>query len=405
MPNITKSYVDSLKSQASPYRKWDNKVPGFGVKVYASRKGQRAKSFVLRYSNPAGKRREITLGMYGPLTPTQARERAEQLVVAIREGADPLAEKKAKRFAAPSDVSTFQQVVDQFIERYAKPRQRTWPETKRNFEVNCADWLDRSITSITQIEAQDLVDGFLAEGHPAKARVTLAWLHTLFRWAWRRGILDENIMDRVEIHIEPKSRDRLYTDDEIKAVWQAANYMGGIEGGYIKLVLLLGVRKSELAGMKREEFDDPDNPTIWTVPHERVKIRKSATTKRVYIIPLPLLAQRIIKSLPYLDNELLFPSVKNGKSLTPGQTLMAKITKLSDVEGWTYHACRHTVSTWLENEGHSEYERGLVLNHSAYGVTAGYSHGYPTELKRELLEKWADHVAGIVQPRGVSVLA
>ncbi|MCZ6837940.1 MAG: Arm DNA-binding domain-containing protein, partial [Alphaproteobacteria bacterium] len=65
MPNITKSYVDSLKSQASPYRKWDNKVPGFGVKVYASsQKNQRTKSFVLRYSNPAGKRREITLGMY-----------------------------------------------------------------------------------------------------------------------------------------------------------------------------------------------------------------------------------------------------------------------------------------------------------------------------------------------------
>ena len=110
--------------------------------------------------------------MYGSMTPTQARERAEQLVVAIREGADPLAEKKAKRLAVPSDGATFQQVVDQFIERYAKPRQRTWPETKRNFEVNCADWLDRSITSITQIEAQDLVDGFLAEGHPAKARVT-----------------------------------------------------------------------------------------------------------------------------------------------------------------------------------------------------------------------------------------
>ncbi|MCZ6509938.1 MAG: Arm DNA-binding domain-containing protein, partial [Alphaproteobacteria bacterium] len=139
MPNITKSHVDSLKCQAAPYREWDNKVSGFGIKVYAGKqKGQCSKSFVLRYSNSAGKRREITLGMYGSMTPTQARERAEQLVVAIREGADPLAEKKAKRLAVPSDVSTFQHVVDQFIERYAKPRQRTWPETKRTFEVNCA---------------------------------------------------------------------------------------------------------------------------------------------------------------------------------------------------------------------------------------------------------------------------
>jgi hypothetical protein len=46
------------------------------------------------------------------------------------------------------------------------------------------------------------------------------------------------------------------------------------------------------------------------------------------------------------------------------------------------------VATWLEKQGHSEWERGLVLNHSDSGVTAGYSHGYPLDRKRELLEKW-----------------
>ncbi len=405
MPNITKSYVDSLKSQASPYRKWDNKVPGFGVKVYASsQKNQRTKSFVLRYSNAAGKRRAITLGIYGPMTPTQARDRAEQLVVAIREGADPLADKKARRLAVASDDSTFQQVVDQFIERYAKPRQRSWAETKRILEVNCARWLDRSIGSITQAEVQDLLDEFLAAGHPSKARVTHSWLKTFFGWAYRRGILEHSVVDRVEIHIETKVRVRTYSDDEIKSVWKAANELEGVEGGFVKLILLLGVRKSELAGMKRIEFDDPANPTVWTVPHERVKIRKSATVKRAYNVPLPPLAQRIIKSLPRFDNELLFPG-EMGKALVPGMALRRKIWKLSGVDDWGYHACRHTISTWLENEGHSEYERGLVLNHSAYGVTAGYSHGYPTELKRQLLEKWADHVAGVVQPKGVAVLS
>jgi hypothetical protein len=64
----------------------------------------------------------------------------------------------------------------------------------------------------------------------------------------------------------------------------------------------------------------------------------------------------------------------------------------------------HTVATWLQNKGHSEWEVGVVLNHAGGGVTADYSHGYPLELKRALLTKWADHVQGLVTPAGVSRL-
>jgi hypothetical protein len=57
------------------------------------------------------------------------------------------------------------------------------------------------------------------------------------------------------------------------------------------------------------------------------------------------------------------------------------------------------------NAGHSEWEVGLVLNHAGSGsVTAGYSHGYPLELKRQLLSKWADHVERLVQPQGAALL-
>jgi integrase len=53
------------------------------------------------------------------------------------------------------------------------------------------------------------------------------------------------------------------------------------------------------------------------------------------------------------------------------------------------HAMRHTVATWLQSKGHSEWEIGLVLNHAGSGVTAGYSHSYPLGRKRELLGKWS----------------
>jgi len=406
MPNITKSYVDGLKCRDAAYVKWDSKLAGFGVRVYArDPKGKCKKSFVLRYANVAGKRRMMVLGQFGAMTVTEAREKASRASNAIRDGNDPLEEKKTRRRAVLSEVATFGQVVDKYIELRARPRQRAWKQTRRVLEVNCADWLQHPIASITQTDAQDLLEGFLSKGQEGKAHVTHAWLRAIFRWAENRGVVETSIMNRVEIEIEPKVRDRVYSDDEIKSVWGAANTLDPIEGGFVKLILLLGVRKLELAGMKRKEFDDSNNPTHWTVPHERVKIRKSATKRRVYEVPLPPLAQRIIKSLPRLDDELVFPGRQGKKPLIPGTALKTKVHDSSGVKDWTYHTCRDTVATWLENEGHSEYERGLVLNHSAYGVTAGYSHGYPVELKRKLLEKWADHVADIVQPQGVAVLS
>ncbi len=76
-----------------------------------------------------------------------------------------------------------------------------------------------------------------------------------------------------------------------------------------------------------------------------------------------------------------------------------------NIADWNFHACRHTVATWLKTQGRSEYERALVLNHSESSVTAGYSHGHAGDLKRELLEQWAGHVAKIVQPEGITRLA
>ena len=188
-------------------------------------------------------------------------------------------------------------------------------------------------------------------------------------------------------------------------MWKAADRLEPLPGAFIKLVTLLGARKNEIAGMCRSEFDDPDDPKVWTVPHERTKSRKKVTVKRVYIIPLPPLAQRIIKSLPRLDSDCVFPGRFRGKTLEPGTRLKMSVQEKSGVKDWSYHASRHTLATWLQNQGHSEYERGLALNHSGGGtVTSGYSHGYPLALKRDLLEAWADHVAGLVQPEGVALL-
>ncbi len=413
MAKLTKRSIDAFRYRGGWDVRWDDEIPGFGVRVYPSGK----KSFVLSYRNARGKKRLFVLGRYGAdLTLAQARTKAIKERGGIKDGADPVAQKKAARSTGLTPETQFRDVLREFTDKYARPRQRTWKETDRTLRVNCADWLTKPIASITEADVYGLLDGFVAEGQDAKARVTLAWLRTLFRWAAKRKIVKHSVMVDIEINIERKVRKRAYTPKEVEAIWNGAAKLDPLEAGFVKLTLLLGVRKSELAGMRRSEFDDPDKPVLWTVPHERTKTRKSQKQERVYLVPLPKLAQRVIKGLPRLDDDLVFPGREPGgpkaggkkrprKPMVPETALKAKVREKSKVADWTYHACRDTITTWLQDQGHSKYERGLVLNHAEGGVTADYSHGYPVELKRELLEKWADHVAQEVQPKGAVLLS
>jgi integrase len=151
---------------------------------------------------------------------------------------------------------------------------------------------------------------------------------------------------------------------------------------------------------------------VWTTPHELTKSRKKLngrSERRVYITPLPELARRILKGLSK-DGDRVFPtlpiySTPAGRRWFDGHRLTQKLIEHGAPKDFAYHTIRHTVATWFENAGHSEWERGLMLNHSGSGsVTGGYSHGHATELKRGLLEKWAAHVESLVQPEGAVVL-
>ena len=139
-------------------------------------------------------------------------------------------------------------------------------------------------------------------------------------------------------------------------------------------------------------------------PFELTKSRKTTKKKRVYLTPLPPLAQRIVKGL-IKEEARLFPSLpvhqtEGGSATFYGVHLKELLVEAGAPKDFGFHTWRHTISTFLESAGHSEWERGLVLNHSGTGVTAGYSHGYPLELKRNLLEKWADHVEALVTAKG-----
>jgi integrase len=356
-----------------------------------------------------GQIKSQTLGRFPALSLADARRLAEQYKEAAERGVDfskSQSDLDSKVGTVPTlSTLTFGRTVDLFIENYAKPRQRTWDQTACILKGAKELWGDKPIASITKGEVYALLDDLRRRERPAMAAITLRWLKTLWRWAWKRDYVSQPIMDAVDFDHANKVRERVYSDDEIRSIWNAANKLDPEEGAYVKLLVLLAPRKSALALMRWKDVNDD----LWVTPHELTKSKKTAGKKRVYLTPLPPLAQRILKRVPRRKDGLVFPSLRthhtrSGQRYLDDSKLLRTLIRNGAPEDLHFHTLRHTLATYLQNVGHSEWEVGLILNHSSSNVTAGYSHGYPVELKKSLLLKWSSHVEELVQPEGARVL-
>ncbi len=113
MAKLTKRLIDSFRYRGGWDVRWDDEIPGFGVRLYPSGK----RSFVLSYRNARRKKRLLVLGRYGAdLTLGQARARVIKERGRITEGADPVAERKAAHSTALTPDASFRAVLVSFTD-------------------------------------------------------------------------------------------------------------------------------------------------------------------------------------------------------------------------------------------------------------------------------------------------
>ncbi len=79
------------------------------------------------------------------------------------------------------------------------------------------------MASITRQDVADLLDGIERRGSPVQANRTLARLKTLFAWAVREEIIENDPTARVEKVVKERARDRVLSDSEIALFWAACD--------------------------------------------------------------------------------------------------------------------------------------------------------------------------------------
>ena len=135
-----------------------------------------------------------------------------------------------------------------------------------------------------------ITDRIIDSGRPAAAHRVFELTKTLFNWATDRGDIEFSPFAAMRPPVSKVVRDRVLTDAEIPLVWHGADALGYAFGPLVKLLLLTGQRRSEVAGMSWGEVDLEKKE--WVIPSGRSK------SQREHSVPLSSLAMEILEALP-----------------------------------------------------------------------------------------------------------
>ncbi|MCH9050731.1 MAG: site-specific integrase [Proteobacteria bacterium] len=401
-----------------PIEMWDDLVRGLGFRVGAS--GTHTFHVMTRCN---GRQVRHVIGPYPATRLKDAREEAGEIIRAARKGIDPREEKRrARREAERARRDTFSAIVEEFIEKYAKPRNRRWAETDRILKVNVIpEWGTRPIEQIARRDVIELLEKIGKERGGYMSNRTLATVRRLFAWCLERDVVETSPAANVRPIAKEVSRDRVLSDAELRAFWKAADVIDAPWASYFKVLALTAQRRSEVATMHWQDLSlDGDDPK-WTIPRELVK------ADRLHSVPLALEVVGILEDLPRYDDE----NAPRGKKLgvycfttTSGERSVGGLSKpKADLDAkmlerlreaaeeagddpekvelprWTLHDLRRSAASNMARLGFPPHVVGAVLNHSpgaTHGITAVYQRYRYDGEKRQALEAWARRLTQIV---------
>ncbi|WOH55286.1 integrase family protein [Bradyrhizobium sp. BWC-3-1] len=289
---ITKTLVDSLEKRTGEYTIWDAKLPGFGVRVRPTG----AKSFIIVYRAGTGRTapvRRLTLAAVGKIAPEVARTEAKILLGTVANGADPAAEKRANR--PKRERLTFDELAQLYLDQYAKVRKSSWKNDEGYLKKARTKWKRRIAAEITDDDVAELLEE-IGGTAPVGANRTQSVLHTLFSWAKEPGRkhVPANPVADMRRRYQESPRERVLSDDEIKALWWGLDDPALPAGRPIALalrfILATMVRPGQSAGLLVPELvgftsDDPQ----YHIPKNRVKKRREV------IVPMNGLAISVVR--------------------------------------------------------------------------------------------------------------
>ena len=278
--HLTDAAVERYRRPQTGRTEISDSEPGLFLWVTASG----TKSWVVIYRLPSadGKRtirKKAALGRHPAMSVAAARVKARENMELAAEGIDPeekAADEKAgeDRAASEQQAGTFAAVASEYVlamqagklvggrKRAVAPTTAAGRDSllKRNV---IPQFGDKPLAEISpQIVARTLAKIEAANGSVDE---TLKVIRGVFKFAQSRGLFHGALPTGGMTNRQaPTKETRSLSDDELRAIWLAAGQQGWPFGSVIRLLMLTGQRKNEIAALRWDEVNE--NRQLLVIP-------------------------------------------------------------------------------------------------------------------------------------------
>ena len=351
-----------------------------------------------------GKKSTHTIGTYPSIPLSEARKEAATLLQGISEGIDPNGVKKQYR-AAPA----FNDLCEEYLSHHACKKKDGGHADKLKLYNKRLDPLRKG--KAQDIRRRDVIQVLddIAEEAPISANRYKALLSKLFNVCIRRDLLPDTFVNpaaNIDKPTQENSRDRVYSHDEMKALW---NSFDGLRPGLseaMKVLTLTGQRLNEIMKLEWQEINMEG--LVISLPGSRTK------NGRPHEFPISPMVVEIFgaessrrhASKPWLASHTGYVFKGNsrrhrsqsdkGKPISLWNRDRQFIRRESGVADFRPHDLRRTMVTLLAREGVSRFILDRLTNHVDGTVGGIYDrHDYFSEM-RDAVNQWEGVVKSII---------
>jgi integrase len=397
---LTKANIERLALPAGVNDRivFDAALPGFGLRLRDGGK----RTWIVQY-RVGTKQRRVTLGTVETLDAEEARKRAKSALSKVHLGHDPQLEKaEARAQSALTLGATVERYLEERAGRRLKPK--TLLEVTRSLRKHWKPLHPVPLTRVMRVDVAGELGRIAKERGPVAANRSRSYLSTLYAWAIAEGLTDANPVVGTNKAAEEISRDRVLSDEELRLVWSYAGE--GDYGAIIRLLILTGQRREEVAAMRWSELDF--DKRMWRIEAERTKngLPHEVPLSNKAIELLKAHGQREGRDLVFGSREGPFQGWGSAKIALDGR-IRANLGEKSGLKPWRLHDLRRTTATRMNELGVLPHVVEAVLNHISghkAGVAGVYNRASYVAEKRQALDLWAEHVLALVEGREANVV-
>jgi integrase len=394
---LTQGAVTALVSTKPDQVFWDDAMPGFGARVRNGRK-----TWLVQYRTPAGVQRREALGDVRKVPLDAARAIARKRFAQIELGADPGADRLAAKAAAMATELTLGLVVDRYLEaRRPSIRGTVAKEMERYFTRHWAPLRNLPLAKVTRAQVAARLQVIIKDQGPIAGARARAYLSAAYAWAMGEGLADANVVVGTNNPDTRQSRDRVLTDAELRAIWNATGRDNDFDQ-IVRLLILLGCRRQEIGSLRWSELDL--DAGVMTISGERTKSGNALE------LTLPETALNILRarsSEGRTSTGFVFGAGATGfASWSPAVADLNARIGAQIGERWTLHDIRRTVRSGMARLGIRPDIAERCVGHAVGGSIAKIydRYSYAAEMRNALLT-WAAHIAGLVEGRGAKIIS